>query len=85
MRLMVNLVMLRRTKALPEALHAPAVTGVHFIRAKFRQKFRRLSVPPKSVVKLVESTKKDGWDEIVAIRESSNVDSDFAADTVQEP
>jgi hypothetical protein len=29
--------------------------------------------------------KKEGWDEIVAIRESSNVDFDFAADTVQEP
>jgi hypothetical protein len=29
--------------------------------------------------------KKDGRDETVAIRESSNVDSDFAADTVQEP
>ena len=29
--------------------------------------------------------KKEGWDEILAIRESSNVDSDFAADTVQEP
>ena len=29
--------------------------------------------------------KKEGRDEIVAIRESSNVDFDFAADTVQEP
>jgi hypothetical protein len=29
--------------------------------------------------------KEDGRDETVAIRESSNVDSDFAADTVQEP
>jgi hypothetical protein len=58
MRLMVNLVMLGRAKVLSEALHAPTVTGVHFIRAKFRQKFRRLSVPPKSVVKLVESTRR---------------------------
>ena len=41
-------------------------------------------MPPKSVVILVESTKKDGRDETVAIRESSNVDFDFAADTVQE-
>src|SRR6478672_2193118 len=32
------------------------VVDVHFIRATFRQKFLRLSVPPKSVVKLVEST-----------------------------
>ena len=29
--------------------------------------------------------KKDDMDESVAIRESSNVDFDFAADTVQEP
>jgi len=28
----------------------------HFISAKLRQKFRRLLVPPKSVVKFVEST-----------------------------
>ena len=28
---------------------------------------------------------KTGWDKTVAIRESSNVDFDFAADTVQEP
>ena len=30
--------------------------GVHFIKAKFLQKFCKLSVPPKSVVKLVKST-----------------------------
>ena len=47
---------LRRIKAPPEALQASAVAVVHFIRAKFRQKFCRLSMPPKSVVKLVEST-----------------------------
>jgi hypothetical protein len=38
------------------ALRASTVAGVHFIRAKFFQKFCRLSVPPKSVVKFVEST-----------------------------
>lgn len=43
---------LRGTKVLPEVLQLPA----HFIEAKFRQKFIRLSVPPKSVVKFVEST-----------------------------
>ena len=31
----------------------------HLIRAKFRQKFSRLSVPPKRVVKLVESHQHD--------------------------
>jgi hypothetical protein len=31
-------------------------SGVHFIRAKFHQTFCRLSVPPKRVVKFVEST-----------------------------
>jgi hypothetical protein len=29
--------------------------------------------------------KKKGWDETVAIKERSNVDFDFAADTLQEP
>jgi hypothetical protein len=29
--------------------------------------------------------KEDGREETVAIRESSNVDSEFAADTVEEP
>src|SRR5689334_6995540 len=32
------------------ALRGSTVAGVHFIRAKFFQKFCRLSVPPKSVV-----------------------------------
>ena len=32
------------------------VKTFHFIRARFRQKLIRLSVPPKSVVKFVEST-----------------------------
>ena len=50
---------------LTEQLHDPfavsrllqsTAAGVHFIRAKFRQKFCRLSVPPKSVVKFVEFT-----------------------------
>src|SRR6266576_3607300 len=43
---------LRGTKVLPEVLQAV----VHFIEARFLQKFTRLSVPPKSVVKFVEST-----------------------------
>src|SRR5215831_8837860 len=34
----------------------PFGAGVHFIMARFHQKFSRLSVPPKSVVKFVEST-----------------------------
>jgi hypothetical protein len=33
----------------------------------------------------VGKAKKDGWDKTVAIRESSAVAFDFAADTVQEP
>jgi len=28
-----------------------SLTGVHFIRARLRQKFVMLSIPPKSVVK----------------------------------
>jgi hypothetical protein len=40
-------------KALPEAFRASTVARAYFIRAKFFQKFCRLSVPPKSVVKLV--------------------------------
>src|SRR6187431_2448091 len=39
--------------------HVQRITGkrqdVHFINARFRQRFARLSVPPKSVVKWVES------------------------------
>src|SRR5215813_1792685 len=34
----------------------PLGASVHFIMARFHQKFSRLSVPPKSVVKFVEST-----------------------------
>jgi hypothetical protein len=37
-------------------LRLSTIADDHFIRAKFCQKFCRLSVPPKSVVKLVEST-----------------------------
>ena len=41
---------------LQKAIRARPVAGLHFIKEKFCQKFCRLSVPPKSVVKLVEST-----------------------------
>src|SRR5436190_22019797 len=44
---------LRGTKVLPEVLQA----AVHFIEVRFLQKFTRLSVPPKSVVKFVDSTR----------------------------
>src|ERR1700730_7536588 len=56
MRLAAIGLFLCRTKVFPQTLQAPIGTGVHFIRARFRQKFSRLSVPPKSVVKFVEST-----------------------------
>jgi hypothetical protein len=45
MRLMVNLVMLRRAKVLPEAFHAPTVTALHCIsNGLARQQMHRLGV-----------------------------------------
>ena len=46
----------KRPKDDPSDVRHAISSGVHCISAKFRQKFSKLSVPPKSVVKLVEST-----------------------------
>jgi hypothetical protein len=44
----------RRLYAVNAVGHDPS--GAYFISARFRQKFTKLSVPPKRVVKFVEST-----------------------------
>ena len=54
-----NRLALRRIHGIRGSEAAVALTGCraesHFISARFFQKFSRLSVPPKSVVKCVES------------------------------
>src|SRR5207253_10746518 len=46
-----------RTLLTPGATGDSRPSPIQFIEARLRQKFSRLSVPPKSVVKFVESTR----------------------------